>query len=227
MKPAPSPEAFSRYIQNYDSHTSGNSLAGRVMAKGHIILEKTIAKDHDPKFILEVGSGTGQHIRFVKDTFEKYYITDSNDEMLELARKKIAPNLIDRVVFDKQNASQTTYADNTFDRLIASHVLEHIPNPVDALKEWDRIVKPGGIISIILPCDPGMLWRFGRHLGPRQTALKAGLEYDYNQAAEHVNSIFNLVVFIRYHFENIIERWYPFGIPQPDINLFYLCHILK
>jgi len=131
------------------------------------------------------------------------------------------------VVFDYQDAAKTTYKDGTFDRLIASHVLEHIPDPVQALAEWDRVVKPGGVISIVLPCDPGMLWRLGRHLGPRRSATKAGIEYDYNQAIEHVNSIFNLVVFIQYHFDNIKEYWHPFRVPLPDVNLFYICHIRK
>ena len=72
-----------------------------------------------------------------------------------------------------------------------------------------------------------MLWRLGRHLGPRRAAAKLGMEYDYFAAYEHVNSIFNLVAFIRYYFEQIDERWYPLPIPLPDLTLFYLCHIRK
>lgn len=81
------------------------------------------------------------------------------------------------------------------------------------------------MISIVLPCDPGLLWRLGRHLGPRKNAQKQGLAYDYLQAAEHINSIFNLVVFIRHHFESLTESWYPAKLPLPDLNLFYICHI--
>ncbi|MCK4785463.1 MAG: hypothetical protein KAV87_17050, partial [Desulfobacteraceae bacterium] len=90
---------------------------------------------------------------------------------------------------------------------------------------WDRVVRPGGVISIALPCDPGLLWRLGRHLGPRRSAQKIGLPYDYLIAAEHINSIFNLVVFIRHHFGVLTESWYPARLPVPDLNLFYICHI--
>ena len=34
---------------------------------------------------------------------------------------------------------------------ISSHVLEHFHNPVKALLEWYRIVRPGGIIFMIVP----------------------------------------------------------------------------
>ena len=44
---------------------------------------------------------------------------------------------------------------NTFDRIIISHVLEHIPNPESFLYEMMNKLKPGGILSISLPCDPG------------------------------------------------------------------------
>lgn len=42
-------------------------------------------------------------------------------------------------------------ADGTYDFLLSSHNLEHIANPVKALREWQRVVKPGGHLVIILP----------------------------------------------------------------------------
>jgi ubiquinone/menaquinone biosynthesis C-methylase UbiE len=146
--------------------------------------------------------------------------------MLNIARKKFCAEVSSgSLVLEKQDATRLSYPDGSFDRLIATHVLEHLPEPVSVLREWNRVVRPGGIISIVLPCDPGFLWRLGRHLGPRRNAKKLGLAYDYLQAAEHINSIFNLVVFIRHHFESLNELWYPTRIPVPDLNLFYICHI--
>jgi SAM-dependent methyltransferase len=42
-------------------------------------------------------------------------------------------------------------ADGSEDFLIASHVLEHIPDPIEALIEWHRIVKPHGHVYLCLP----------------------------------------------------------------------------
>ena len=41
--------------------------------------------------------------------------------------------------------------DNSVDYCISSHVLEHFPDPILALKEWLRVVRPGGYVFSIVP----------------------------------------------------------------------------
>lgn len=41
--------------------------------------------------------------------------------------------------------------DESQDFVVSSHVLEHFPNPIKALLEWDRLIRPGGIIFMIVP----------------------------------------------------------------------------
>jgi SAM-dependent methyltransferase len=41
--------------------------------------------------------------------------------------------------------------DEALDYVISSHVIEHLPDVVSAFVEWDRVLKPGGIIFIIFP----------------------------------------------------------------------------
>ena len=43
------------------------------------------------------------------------------------------------------------FKDNTLDYVLTSHVIEHFFDPVKALREWHRIIKPGGYIFIIAP----------------------------------------------------------------------------
>jgi SAM-dependent methyltransferase len=42
-------------------------------------------------------------------------------------------------------------ASSSFDFVIANHVLEHASNPVGALVQWFRVLKPGGILYCALP----------------------------------------------------------------------------
>lgn len=49
------------------------------------------------------------------------------------------------------DATMLPFPDGTFDRVIASEVMEHIPDDVGALDELLRVLRPGGTISITVP----------------------------------------------------------------------------
>ncbi len=44
-----------------------------------------------------------------------------------------------------------TVANESFDFLISAHVIEHMKNPLFALEQWARVLKPGGLIYMIVP----------------------------------------------------------------------------
>ena len=41
-------------------------------------------------------------------------------------------------------------SDNTFDAVMCIEVFEHLPNPIDALVELNRVLKPGGKLILTL-----------------------------------------------------------------------------
>lgn len=49
------------------------------------------------------------------------------------------------------DATRLPFPDATFDRIIASEVMEHIPDDLGALDELTRVLKPGGVIAITIP----------------------------------------------------------------------------
>jgi phosphatidylethanolamine/phosphatidyl-N-methylethanolamine N-methyltransferase len=224
VKKEPSHEQYHlNWVKQYETMNYDTSLAGRVLKHSHVLLEKPFDSKHSFAKVLEVGAGSGVHIDFVKHQFNEYWMTDSSTSMLEISSARSVQSSKIRIA--QEDASNLSFADNSFDRLIASHVLEHLSQPHEVLREWARVVKPGGVISLILPCDPGFLWRFGRKLGPRRRAIANGIDYDYWMAREHINPIQNLVTFIEYYFNTISSSWWPLRLPSFDLNLIYVVNI--
>jgi SAM-dependent methyltransferase len=49
------------------------------------------------------------------------------------------------------DATRLPYPDDTFDRIIASEVMEHIPDDEGALDELYRVLRPGGTLAVTIP----------------------------------------------------------------------------
>lgn len=224
MRTEPDFDAYLRQFEaNYEKLNYSGNLSSKVLAHSHVVLEKAFGPDDHFSKVLEIGAGSGQHPKTVRHSFDEYWVTDGNDRMLDQAREQLGDDK--RFHYQVEDARKLSVDDASFDRVIATHVLEHIVHPHDVLREWTRILKPGGTLSLVLPCDPGLAWRIGRSIGVRKRATDAGLEYDYWMAREHVNSIFNLVTFINFYYKDVSATYWPMRLPFPDINLIYAANI--
>ena len=56
--------------------------------------------------------------------------------------------------------------DRSEDFILSSHVLEHLPNVIGAFLEWDRIVREGGYVFLIVPLHGALPQDLGRELTP-------------------------------------------------------------
>lgn len=177
--------------------------------------------------VLEIGPGFEPHIKYVKLNFKKYYCLELNKSK-EL--KRYYKNKFPNIIYKNYDGINLNFPENFFDRIIISHTLEHIINFEEFLIEMHRVLKIGGIISIASPCDNGFLWRFGRFL-LKKTYFKllkiSDLDYDYNLAKDHVNTIFQIISVLRKRFRIISEYYLPFKIKIIDFNLIHICHLKK
>lgn len=217
-------EHRNRFSEIYDNANYSSSLQSSVMRSSHKLIERAFGREASFENVLEVGAGTGEHLPYVRHKFGRYIVSDMDPNTIEVARKKNTSEFDGRVEFEVQTGDKLSAPDNTFDRLIATHVLEHIYQPHLALKEWRRVIKNGGVLSVLIPTDPGIAWRLGRHLGPRKNAVAQGIAYDFVMAREHVNSCNNLIAILRHYFPKSSESWWPLPIASIDINLFFAFH---
>jgi predicted SAM-dependent methyltransferase len=66
----------------------------------------------------------------------------------------ITADLLDPTVKVKMDVTNIQYPDAYFDVIYCSHVLEHVPNDRQAMREFVRVLKPTGWAAIMVPYIP-------------------------------------------------------------------------
>lgn len=79
---------------------------------------------------------------------------------------------------------QMPYQDNAFDLVVHSDTLEHIKNPIHALMECKRILKPGGALAYTIPIIVGRLTRDRQGLPASYHGNATDKEQDYTVQTE-------------------------------------------
>lgn len=95
------------------------------------------------KSLLDLGCGAGENSVYFATQGAKCVAADYSPGMVEVALKLARTNRVEvegRVV----NAMAMDLPDNSFDIVYASNLLHHLPDPIAALQEMHRVLKPGG-----------------------------------------------------------------------------------
>lgn len=134
--------AYGRHASYYDV------VFGIVLRNGQ---KHTTAKANSlpGERVLEVGIGTGLSLA---DYGPDKQITgiDISSEMLSKARQRVAEQAVTNVeALLEMNAEQLTFADDSFDIVVAMYVASVVPSPACFLREARRVCKPGGDILIV------------------------------------------------------------------------------
>lgn len=135
-------KAYRRYAPRYDLYF------GHILAPGR--REAVRRMNCLPgDLVLEVGVGTGLSLPLYR---RDAVITgiDLSPEMLELARalrtREGLTNIKDLL---EMNAEAMTFADNTFDKVVAMYVASVVQDPVKLVDEMRRVCRPDGEIFIV------------------------------------------------------------------------------
>ncbi len=101
--------------------------------------------------VLEAGCGVGaQTIVLARNSPNaKFTAVDLSQESLRAAKERVSSQGFTNVTFHQSDIFHLPYEDDSFDHLFLCFVLEHLPNPVEALLCLRRVLKRGGTITVI------------------------------------------------------------------------------
>ena len=96
--------------------------------------------------VLELGCGTGLLWRDNLERIPRRWsvtVTDASQGMVQEAEQSLLDPGLD-FTFQKVDAQSIPYEDDSFDAVVANHMLYHVPDLARALSEIRRVLRPGG-----------------------------------------------------------------------------------
>jgi len=97
--------------------------------------------------VLEIGVGSGRNLPLYGPPVRLVVGLDTSSQSLRLARQQATQALV-QVVLVRASAQSIPFADATFDAIV-TWTLCSIPNPIAALTEMRRVLKPGGRLLFV------------------------------------------------------------------------------
>lgn len=169
---------------------------------------------------LEIGAGTGKHLEYEKLTLDQqknYYALELRENMASQLRQ--VNSKIKVILGDCQQS--LPFEEGTFDRALAIHVLEHLPNLPAALREIHRVLnKDKGFFSVVIPCEGGRLYSFCRKISAQRLFEKRyKMSYDWLISREHINGPSEIFAELKPLFEIVHSSYFPFLLPSVHLNV--------
>jgi ubiquinone/menaquinone biosynthesis C-methylase UbiE len=101
-----------------------------------------------PQRVLDVGCGTGSLALCFAELGHVVSGIDLSPEMIRQARRK-AERELRQIDYRVGDAAALDLADETFDLVVARHVIWNLPDPERGVAEWLRVLRPGGRLVLI------------------------------------------------------------------------------
>lgn len=120
--------------------------------------------------VLDVGCGDGTFTEALSSGFKEVYAIDVQEQWLKPFRDRCGGD--EKYHIFNMSASEMSFSDHEFDKIVSVETVEHIPDLAGAAAEMSRVLKPGGDLLVTCPNrwfpfeNHGMRWR-GREIHGR------------------------------------------------------------
>jgi SAM-dependent methyltransferase len=169
---------------------------------------------------LEIGAGLGEHLEYERLTPEQeqgYYALELRANMAAEIRRRFPR--IQTLVGDCQQ--RLAFPDGYFDRVLAIHVLEHLPDLPAAVAEAYRLCnRQRGVFSVVIPCEGSLAYGLARRVSAQRIFEKRyHMSYKWFIEREHINRPHEVLEVLGDYFTVRHRRFYPLPVSLLFCNL--------
>jgi len=104
----------------------------------------------DGMSVLELGSGPGFVTEQLLQMLPNSHVTqlELDPDMVRRSEQYLTPNFSGRFTIIEGSIMNMELPDNSFDFAFARYLFQHLPDPLGAMREVYRVLKPGGVLAI-------------------------------------------------------------------------------
>jgi SAM-dependent methyltransferase len=165
----PSEAAFTAYTESFDVNWSEELEALHEDASRDHFMDvwtRTALRDAiagiDPKVILDAGCSSGYLLEDLRGDHPGARLLGVDLVASGLRRAKA---LVPEAELLLADVCDLPIEDGTVDAVVSANLLEHVPDDVGAIAEFHRVLRPGGILAIVIPAGPGTYDYYDTFLG--------------------------------------------------------------
>lgn len=108
--------------------------------------------------LLDVGAGPGSITVDFAGVVGHVTATEIDENALSLSRALAASRGVTNLDFSIEDVHSLSFGDDSFDIVHAHQVLQHVADPVQALREMRRVTAPGGVVAVRDADYAGFIW---------------------------------------------------------------------
>lgn len=227
-----------RYYDEHFTQVNSSGITGFGTRFLHRRLERGIPTHRHLPTVLELGTAHGEHVQYVRHGFDRYLLTDLVDRELNLARlaASMPPGSgLRQLEFQVQDATRLDLPDGTIDRVLHTCLLHHIRDLASVFAEVRRVLRPGGVYTAYLPCDPGLFYRAVQRVTAGRAIRRALRDGNYAmtphllRALEHPNHYAGIrpLLLEAFHDDEVAVRDFPIPGASWNLNLFSVITVIR
>jgi ubiquinone/menaquinone biosynthesis C-methylase UbiE len=142
-------------LLKYDEWHSDKPIDDYPDAPWHRLVRKYLKnEDFENKAVLEIGCGRGDFACSLTQTFPKpslYLAADYSPVAVARGKAFAAGKNLTLIQWAVNDIQALPYPDNTFETIISCETIEHVPDPVQGVRELHRVLGPGGRLFLSTP----------------------------------------------------------------------------